>query len=147
MTPGGRWGLRGGSDSKRSDGDGEAETEAAESVECVAEGLMPAESEIPMELVSAVVGAVEVVAERLPVNALGATMEGDAPTARLAHSMRTRLFVKSAKMTLPLTINHEIVGTVEACLEQWDVVYKISGGMPTKIAGGTGACKVFAHSH
>ena len=40
-----------------------------------------------------------------------------------------------------LRINHKIVGRVEACLAQWDVVDKTTGGGQTKIAGGAGARK------
>ena len=87
-------GLRGGEDSKRSDGDGEAEGEAAESVVCVA-GFTLAQTEILLEFARPVhvIGATdidgvdEVVVEGVSVDAV---TEGEFATGRPAHSMRTR---------------------------------------------------------
>ena len=38
-------------------------------------------------------------------------------------------------------IDHKILGKLEACLAQWDVVNKITGCRRTKIAGRARACK------
>ena len=83
-------GLRGGEDSKRSDG--EAEDEAAESAECVAGGFTLMEAVRPLRVALAEIeGASEIVLDVLSVvNVLDEDNELDSATGKLAHSMRTR---------------------------------------------------------
>ena len=134
----------------RSDCDGEAEDEAAEIVECVAAGftLMPRAVRrycVPDGAAAGDVGWRDCHRMDFPdVNVLrcsNGTWGCSDWQARAQHA--DTIVHEVSQDDVAFTINHEIVGTVEACLAHWDIVYDKSPGVvdQLRLLDGSGARK------